>query len=77
MQKKSCIIPHCAEEKFELVHKFPSDSEKFNEWIRIITKDNEIPKLKDVEQETIRKKFFICCRHFELSHYKSESIYHY
>lgn len=68
---KACIIPVCNNLKFHLVHKFPADSERFGEWIQAITKDNSIPKLKGLTQDAIRKRFFVCARHFGLKEYKN------
>lgn len=70
---KACCIKICKGLKFGLVHKFPSDLEKYNEWIQIIeTKAGGLPdKMKDLSQEQIKKRFFICCRHFGISSYKN------
>lgn len=70
---KSCCIPICEGLKFGLVHKFPSDIIKFNEWIEIIENSCGLPeKMKSLTHDQIKKRFFICCRHFGISSYKSK-----
>lgn len=73
---KFCCIPVCEGEKFHLVHKFPSDRLKFLEWMTLIELadvDGRAPKImKGLSQEDIKKKFFICCRHFSVDSYKSK-----
>lgn len=68
---KACIIPVCKNRKFNLVHKFPSDKERITIWLTEIQKQNAIPQLQGLTDEAIRKRFFICCRHFETNQYKN------
>jgi hypothetical protein len=68
---KACILPVCTGKKFQLVHKFPSDKERFAEWLELIQKDQKIPLLNGLTDEQIRKRFFICSRHFGMNQYKN------
>lgn len=68
---KSCVIPICEGKKFSLVHKFPADSQRYTEWQNAIQKDGPIEKLHDKSHDAIRKRYFICARHFSLSSYKN------
>lgn len=68
---KACVIPVCENEKFTLVHKFPADQERFNEWLSAIQKYSDIEKLAGLTPEAIRKRFFVCARHFGLKQYKN------
>lgn len=73
--QKSCCIPVCKGSKFNLVHKFPSDRVKFLEWMTLLELANEghAPNiLRTLSQEEIKKRFFICCRHFSIDSYKSK-----
>lgn len=69
---KACVIPICEGKKFNLVHKFPANLERFIEWKDAIEKEAPIEKLKGKTHTDIRKSSFICSRHFALSCYKSE-----
>jgi hypothetical protein len=70
---KACCIPICEGLKFNLVHKFPSDTTKYNEWIDILKNSCGLPeKMKDLTQDQVKKRLFICCRHFGTSSYKSK-----
>jgi antibiotic biosynthesis monooxygenase (ABM) superfamily enzyme len=68
---KACLIPACENKKFNLVHKFPSDRERFNEWLAVIQRDNLIEKLQGLTEDVIRKRYFICSRHFAPKEYKN------
>lgn len=68
---KACVIPVCGNLKFNLVHKFPADPARFSEWIEVISKDKPIVKLKGLNQDAIRKRFFVCARHFGVNNYKN------
>lgn len=68
---KACLIPVCNNQKFSLVHKFPADKERFAEWIEAIQRHKPIEKLDGMTDEAIRKRFFICSRHFGLKEYKN------
>lgn len=70
---KACCIPVCDGLKFGLVHKFPSDAAKYNEWLDILEKSCGIPnKIKVLTQEQVKKRFFICSSHFGINSYKSK-----
>lgn len=70
--QKACLIPVCQGRKFQLVHKFPSDKERFAEWVEAIQKDQKVKQLSgDLNDEQIRKRYFICSRHFGLNQYKN------
>jgi hypothetical protein len=68
---KPCVLPVCRNQKFDLVHKFPSDFERFTTWMTAIDYE-KIPCLVNNNQDSIKKKFFLCSRHFGLSSYKNE-----
>lgn len=68
---KACVIPICNNQKFNLVHKFPADKERFEAWIEAITLKKPIEKLAGLTPDAIRKRFFICSRHFGLQEYKN------
>lgn len=68
---KACVIPVCGNEKFSLVHKFPADKERFNEWLEAVQKSDRIEKFSGLTPEAIRKRFFVCSRHFGLKEYKN------
>ena len=65
--QKLCVVSVCGNEKSNLVHKFPSDHEKFLKWMEIINSS----KLKGFSEEQIRKRFFVCSRHFRECDYKN------
>lgn len=64
---RPCVVPCCQGEKFELVHKFPSDRDRAELWRRIIG----VSELNQ-DIETIRTKYFVCTRHFRDSDYKNK-----
>uniref|UniRef100_A0A182QT31 Trimethyllysine dioxygenase, mitochondrial n=1 Tax=Anopheles farauti TaxID=69004 RepID=A0A182QT31_9DIPT len=65
---RSCCVPCCKDEKFSLVHKFPSDNERAEQWRRALAIDNFIGLPIDI----IRKRYFVCTRHFRDSDYKNK-----
>lgn len=70
--QKACLLPICKGKKFQLVHKFPSDRERFAEWVEAIQKEQKVQQLQgDLTDEQIRKRYFICSRHFGLNQYKN------
>lgn len=76
---KYCCLPVCSGEKFNLVHKFPSDNAKYQEWINVVKKSSNgsLPeKMKSLDQDQIKKRFFICSRHFGLNSYKSKCLFY-
>lgn len=68
---KACVLPVCENKKFNLVHKFPADKERFTEWIEKIQESQPITKFAGLSDDAIRKRFFICSRHFGLPQYKN------
>lgn len=65
--QKLCVVGVCGNEKSNLVHKFPSDHEKFKKWMEIINSN----KLRGLSEEQIKKRFFVCSRHFRDCDYKN------
>lgn len=68
---KACVIPICEGKKFNLVHKFPADIQRNTEWQNAIQKYGPIAKLQNLTPDAIRKRYFICARHFGVSSYKN------
>uniref|UniRef100_A0A182WLW0 Trimethyllysine dioxygenase, mitochondrial n=1 Tax=Anopheles minimus TaxID=112268 RepID=A0A182WLW0_9DIPT len=66
---RSCCVPCCKDEKFTLVHKFPSDNERAEQWRRVLSIDSFI----GLPIEIIRKRYYICSRHFRDSDYKNKA----
>lgn len=62
-----CVVPVCAGERFDLVHKFPNDNNRAEKWKRILN----IPLLEKLNIDIIRRRYFVCNRHFLLSDYKN------
>lgn len=68
IQKKktrSCIVPTCAGRRYELVHKFPRDDPRAEVWRERINN----PILFTHSLQEIRKKWFVCGRHFRPNDY--------
>lgn len=68
---KACVVPLCEGKKFNLVHKFPADIHRSTEWQNAIQQNGPIAKLQDKTHEAIRKRYFVCARHFGISSYKN------
>lgn len=66
---RSCCVPCCKDEKFSLVHKFPSDNVRAEQWRRVLNIDSFI----GLPIEIIRKRYYICSRHFRDSDYKNKA----
>lgn len=64
---KSCVLPICRGKRYDLVHKFPMDSERAEQWLEII----KLPELNGISLEQIRKRYFICSKHFRKQDYKN------
>lgn len=64
---RQCVMPSCDGQRFDLVHKFPMDNERAETWRRIIN----IPHLMKLPIAEVRKKYFICSRHFPKRDYKN------
>lgn len=60
-------MPACHGQRFDLVHKFPMDNERAESWRRAIA----LPHLEQLTMNEIRKKYFICSRHFRKCDYKN------
>lgn len=65
--RKPCIFSVCKGQRFDLVHKFPMNKERAIQWLRII----DVPGLEDIPLDTLRKRYFICSRHFRKEDYKN------
>uniref|UniRef100_A0A1Q3G1R0 Trimethyllysine dioxygenase, mitochondrial n=1 Tax=Culex tarsalis TaxID=7177 RepID=A0A1Q3G1R0_CULTA len=65
---RPCVVPCCQGERFELVHKFPSDRDRAICWKQILA----IPELEPLDVDVIRGKHFVCSRHFRDSDYKNK-----
>ncbi|ETN62222.1 epsilon-trimethyllysine 2-oxoglutarate dioxygenase [Anopheles darlingi] len=70
MQKlRACCVPCCNREKQELVHKFPADNERAEQWVKILN----VADFEGLPIDNIRKRFFVCTRHFRDSDYKNKA----
>lgn len=68
---KLCALPVCRGKRYDLVHKFPMNNERAQQWIDAIN----MPELKKIPLDKIRKKYFICTKHFRPQDYKNcESV---
>ena len=68
--QKLCVVDVCGNDKSNLVHKFPSDNEKFKKWIEIINSN----KVKGFTEDQIKKRFYVCSRHFSYKKFESRSL---
>lgn len=64
---KPCVMPTCKDRRFDLVHKFPMDNERAKQWLEII----DIPELTALPLVQLRKRCFICSKHFRKQDYKN------
>lgn len=64
---KLCALPSCKGKRYDLVHKFPMNNERAQKWIDII----DLPELKKMPIDKVRKRFFICSKHFRPQDYKN------
>lgn len=64
---KLCVMPICKGKRYDLVHKFPMDNQRAEQWLTII----DIPELNNQPLEHIRKRHFICSKHFRKQDYKN------
>lgn len=64
---RPCAMPSCQGERFDLVHKFPMDNERAKTWLRSIN----VPELNGLPLDQLRKKYFICSKHFRKIDYKN------
>jgi len=61
-KKRACLLPTCKGERFDLVHKFPMDKERAELWRKAL----DIADLYNYPLEQLRKRVFICSRHFRI-----------
>lgn len=64
---RACIVPSCNGQRYELVHKFPMDSERATEWLRLIN----APNTKHLTLSQLRQRLFVCSKHFPPNDYKN------
>lgn len=64
---KLCAIPTCQGKRYDLVHKFPMNNERAQQWIDAI----DMPELNEMPLDKVRKRFFICSKHFRPQDYKN------
>lgn len=64
---RMCVMPACRGQLRNLVHKFPMNNARANRWLQIIND----PELSLESLAVIRKKRFICSRHFRVEDYKN------
>lgn len=65
-KRRFCVMAPCVGQRFDLVHKFPSDKERAELWRKIAN----VPDLYQYSIEEVRKKMFICSKHFAKRDYK-------
>lgn len=68
-KKRLCIVPACKDERFDLVHKFPMDAARAEEWRQVL----DVPLIHNMDMDVIRKRYFVCARHFQASDYKNHT----
>lgn len=64
---KHCVMPTCKDRRFDLVHKFPMDNERAKQWLEMI----DIPELTALPLVQLRKRCFLCSKHFRKQDYKN------
>lgn len=64
---KLCCLPSCVGKRYDLVHKFPMNNERAQQWIDII----ELPELRKMPLDKVRMRYFICSKHFRPQDYKN------
>lgn len=64
---KLCAISTCEGKRYDLVHKFPMNNDRAQQWIDAI----DMPELRDIPLDKVRKRFFICSKHFRPQDYKN------
>lgn len=64
--KRLCLIPLCKNERFDLVHKFPMDNQRAEEWRRAIN----LSEINSLSLDLLRKRT-ICSKHFRKEDYKN------
>lgn len=64
---KLCALPACKGKRYDLVHKFPMNNERAQQWIDAI----DLPEFKNTPIDKIRSRYFICSKHFRPQDYKN------
>lgn len=64
---RPCAMPSCRGKRFDLVHKFPMDNERAENWRSLI----DVPELNQMPLDLLRKKYFLCSKHFRKTDYKN------
>lgn len=64
---KRCVVPTCKGNRYDLVHKFPMNKERALQWLDSVG----APELTGMSLDHIRKRFFVCTRHFRKEDYKN------
>lgn len=65
-KNRLCLIPLCKNGRFDLVHKFPMDNHRAEEWRRAI----DLPDINNLPLDLLRKRT-ICSKHFRKEDYKN------
>lgn len=63
---RSCMMASCQGTRSNLVHKFPMDNMRSEMWRTIINH----PQINNLSMDVIRRRYFICSRHFRPQDYK-------
>lgn len=63
---RHCMMDSCKGTRNNLVHKFPMDNERCERWRTIIN----YPVLNSISLDLIRRRYFICTKHFRAQDYK-------
>lgn len=67
MERRTCVVPLCRNERFHLVHKFPMKDSRAEMWRVALN----IPELMDMDMKELRLKHLVCSRHFKKTDYKN------
>lgn len=66
-KKKPCVVPACRNLRFDLVHRFPMRGDRAEIWRKTL----KIEEINSLDIVDVRKRFFVCSRHFLPSDYKN------
>ena len=64
---RQCLVPTCKGVRFDLVHKFPMDNERAEQWRSTLN----VAELYDFTLDHLRKRYFVCSKHFRKEDYKN------
>lgn len=64
---KLCCLPTCKGKRYDLVHKFPMNNERAQQWIDKI----DLPELRKMPLDKVRMRYFVCTKHFRPQDYKN------